>query len=254
VHDAGGLVYYDGANLNALLGRARPGDMGFDIVHVNLHKTFSTPHGGGGPGAGPVGVVEKLRGFLPTPIVARRDDGTYYLDCDRPESIGAIAAHYGNFGVYLKALTYLLLLGRDGLLRVSENAVLNANYLKEKLREHYDLPYGQVCKHECVLSASRQLEYGIHAVDVAKGLIERGFHPPTVYFPLVVPEALMIEPTECEGLETLDAFVDAMVEIARIAREDPGALREAPTTTPVGRLDEVHAARHPDVCYRPPER
>jgi glycine dehydrogenase subunit 2 len=248
VHDAGGLVYYDGANLNALLGRARPGDMGFDIVHVNLHKTFATPHGGGGPGAGPVGVTEQLRRFLPTPIVARRDDGTYYLDTDRPDSIGAIAAHYGNFGVYIKALAYLLRLGRDGLLRVSENAVLNANYLKEKLREHYDLPYPQVCKHECVLSGSRQLAHGIHAVDVAKGLIERGFHPPTVYFPLIVDEAMMIEPTETEGAETLDAFVAAMVEIAELAKSDPDALKACPTTAPVRRLDETEAARNPDTA------
>ncbi|MFP3937161.1 MAG: aminomethyl-transferring glycine dehydrogenase subunit GcvPB [Phycisphaerae bacterium] len=248
VHEIDGLVYYDGANLNALLGRARPGDMGFDIVHLNLHKTFSTPHGGGGPGAGPVGVIERLRRFLPTPIAVRGEGGKYHLDYDRPDSIGAIAPHYGNFNVYLKALAYLLLLGRDGLLRVSENAVLNANYLKEKLREHYDLPYGQLCKHECVFSASRQKKNGVAAVDVAKALIERGFHPPTVYFPLIVDEAMMIEPTETEGAETLDAFVAAMVEIAQLAESDPDSLHECPTKTPVRRLDETQAAREPDVA------
>ncbi len=253
VHAVDGLAYYDGANLNAILGKVRPGELGFDIVHLNLHKTFATPHGGGGPGAGPVGVVARLEPFLPTPIVTKRKDGTYSLDFDRPETIGFIAPFYGNFAVILRAYAYILQLGREGLVEVADNAVLSANYLLARLREHYRLPYERRCMHEFVLSADGLGAGGVRAADVAKALIERGFHPPTVYFPLVVPEALMIEPTECEGLETLDAFVDAMVEIARIAREEPEALRRAPTTTPVGRLDEVHAARHPDVCYRPSE-
>jgi glycine dehydrogenase subunit 2 len=247
VHEVDGLVYYDGANLNALLGRCRPGDLGFDVVHVNLHKTFATPHGGGGPGAGPVGVCEKLVDYLPTSIVRERDDGSFYLDYDRPKSIGYIAPFYGNFGILVRAYAYMLMLGREGLERVSENAVLNANYIKEKLREWYDLPFQQVCKHECVFSASRQAEKGVHAKDIAKALIDRGIHPPTVYFPLIVPESMMIEPTETESKETLDAFIDAMIEIARQAESDPAAFESLPRTTPVTRLDETLAARKPDV-------
>ncbi|NLW50778.1 MAG: aminomethyl-transferring glycine dehydrogenase subunit GcvPB [Candidatus Brocadiaceae bacterium] len=252
VHAVDGLVYYDGANLNAILGRVRPGDVGFDLVHLNLHKTFGTPHGGGGPGAGPVGVVERLRRFLPTPAVERRPDGTFALAVDRPDSIGQLAPFYGNFGVVLRAYAYILALGGEGLARVAENAVLNANYLRTRLRAHYDLPFDRTCMHEFVLSASRQAAGGVRALDVAKALLDRGFHAPTVYFPLTVPEALMIEPTECESRETLDAFADAMIEIAETARRDPDSLHRCPTTTPVGRLDEVAAARKPDLCYVPP--
>jgi len=248
IHGVDGLMYCDGANLNALLGVCRPGDLGFDIIHVNLHKTFATPHGGGGPGAGPVGVCEKLVGYLPVSVVRMRSDGAYWLDYDAPRSIGYVAPFYGNFGVIVKAYAYMLMLGADGLRRVAENAVLNANYLRQKLRDHYDLPYGQLCKHECVFSASRQAAKGVRAADVAKGLIDRGFHPPTIYFPLTVPEALMIEPTETESRQTLDAFVEAMIEIARLAETEPEALTGAPRTTPVGRLDEVAAARRPDLA------
>lgn len=248
VHEVDGLIYCDGANLNATLGRWRPGDAGFDAVHVNLHKTFGTPHGGGGPGAGPVGVSEKLAPYLPVAIVRKRTNGTYYLDYDLPKSIGYIAPFYGAFGVILKAYAYILMLGNEGLLRVSENAVLNANYIKEKLKPYYELPHGQLCKHECVFSAARQAEHGVRAVDIAKALLDRGFHPPTVYFPLTIPEALMIEPTETESKETLDAFIAAMIEIAQLARTDPEALKACPQTTPVGRLDETRAARKPDLA------
>ncbi|MBS3733831.1 MAG: aminomethyl-transferring glycine dehydrogenase subunit GcvPB [Phycisphaerae bacterium] len=248
VHGVDGLMYYDGANLNALLGRCRPGDLGFDIVHLNLHKTFAAPHGGGGPGAGPVGVVERLVDFLPTSVVVAHDDGTYTLDYDRPKSIGYVAPFYGNFGVILKAYTYLLSVGRDGLAAVADNAVLNANYVAAKLREHYDVAVDGLCMHEFVASASRQAAHGVRAIDVAKALIDRGYHPPTVYFPLIVDEAMMIEPTETEGKETLDAFVAAMGEIAELAKSDPEALHAAPTDTPVGRLDETTANRKPDVA------
>ncbi len=248
VHDIDGLMYYDGANLNALLGRCRPGDIGFDIVHVNLHKTFATPHGGGGPGAGPVGVCEKLIPFLPTSVICDRPDGSYWLDYDRPKSIGYIAPFYGNFGVILKAYVYILMLGTDGLERVSENAVLNANYLKEKLKSRFDLPFAQTYKHEFVLSAARQAKNGVRALDIAKALIDRGFHPPTVYFPLIVAEAMMIEPTETESLETLDTFIEAMMEIAELVDSDPDELKSCPRTTPVGRLDETLAARKPDLA------
>ncbi len=248
VHDVDGLMYYDGANLNAILGRVKPGDLGFDIVHLNLHKTFSTPHGGGGPGAGPVGVCEKLLPFLPISIVCQSRDGSYYLDYDRPKSIGYIAPFYGNFAIVLRAYAYILMLGREGVLRVSENAVLNANYIREKLKDVYDLPFDQVCKHECVFSAARQAKNGVHAIDIAKAVIDRGFHPPTVYFPLIVPEAMMIEPTETESKETLDAFIAAMREIAEQAQRDPESFQACPTTTPVSRLDETRAARQPAVA------
>ena len=243
IHDVDGLVYCDGANLNAMLGRCRPGDVGFDIVHVNLHKTFATPHAGGGPGAGPVGVCERLVDFLPASIIRKQPDGSYSLDYDLAKTIGYIAPFYGNFGIIVRAYAYLLMLGREGLLRVSENAVLNANYIRHKLKDHYDLPHPQLCKHECVFSASRQTADGVHALDIAKALIDRGFHPPTMYFPLTVPEALMVEPTETESKETLDAFIDAMIDIAELARTDPEAVTSCPTTTPVGRLDETRAAR-----------
>ncbi len=248
VHAVDGLMYYDGANINALLGRCRPGDIGFDLVHINLHKTFATPHGGGGPGSGPVGAVEKLTPYLPVSIICERPDGSHYLDYDRPKSIGYIAPFYGNFAIVLRAYAYLLMLGREGLLRVSENAVINANYLMVMLKEFYDLPYDRTCMHECVFSAERWGEKGVKAMDIAKALIDRGFHPPTVYFPLTVREAMMIEPTETESKETLDAFAEAMIDIARLAETDPEAVTGCPRTTPVGRLDEVRAARQPDLA------
>ncbi|MFA6447881.1 MAG: aminomethyl-transferring glycine dehydrogenase subunit GcvPB [bacterium] len=245
-HKAGALMYYDGANLNAILGRARPGDLGFDVVHLNLHKTFATPHGGGGPGAGPVGVREKLIPFLPISRVVKRSDGTFALDYDHPQSIGYIAPFYGNFGVILKAYSYMLTLGREGLIRVSENAVLNANYLKNKLKKHYELPNDRMCMHEFVLSADRQMKNGVRSLDIAKAIIDRGYHPPTIYFPLIVHESMMIEPTETESKETLDAFAEIMIELAELAETNPDALRNAPVTTPVSRLDEVKAVKNMD--------
>jgi glycine dehydrogenase subunit 2 len=248
IHDAGALAYCDGANLNALLGKCRPGDIGFDIMHVNLHKTFAAPHGGGGPGAGPLGVGEHLVDYLPVPLVVKRRNGMIELDDDRPASIGPMAPFYGNFAVILKAYAYLLLLGREGLERVSENAVLNANYVLSRLKPYYTYagPADQPCKHECVLSASPEATEGVSAFDIAKALIDYGFHPPTIYFPLTVEEALMIEPTETESKETLDAFCDAMIAIAKRAETDPQSLHDAPRTTSVSRLDEVRAAKWPD--------
>ncbi|MEN8128274.1 MAG: aminomethyl-transferring glycine dehydrogenase subunit GcvPB [Planctomycetota bacterium] len=248
IHSVDGLAYYDGANLNAIVGRVRPGDLGFDIVHLNLHKTFATPHGGGGPGAGPVGVVEKLIDYLPISSVIKREDGTLALDYNKPKSIGYIAPFYGNFGIVLRAYVYILMLGREGLERVAENAVLNANYIKEKLKPYYDIEHGQLCKHECVFSATRQAQNGVHAIDLAKGLLDMGFHPPTMYFPTIVKEALMIEPTECESKETMDAFIDAMIELAKMAEEKPDMLKAAPTTTPVRRLDETKASRQLNIA------
>ncbi len=249
VHGVDGLAYYDGANLNAIVGKARPTDFGFDIVHINLHKTFATPHGGGGPGAGPVGVTEKLLDFLPVSIVVKRNDGTYALEYNRPKSIGYVAPFYGNFAVILKAYVYMLLLGKEGLARVAENAVLNANYVSEKLRGYYEPAVDAVCKHECVVSPSKKmLDNGVHAIDVAKALIDRGFHPPTVYFPTIVKEAMMIEPTETESKETLDAFIEAMIEIARLAESDPDQIKNAPKSTPVSRPDETAAAKNLNVA------
>ena len=252
IHSVDGLAYYDGANLNAIVGKARPGDFGFDIVHLNLHKTFATPHGGGGPGAGPVGVNEKLVDFLPVSVVIKRNDGTYALEYDRPKSIGYIAPFYGNFAVILRAYVYILMLGKEGLSKVAENAVLNANYILAKLKKHYKVAFNHLCKHECVISPTDEmLESGVHAIDVAKALIDRGFHPPTVYFPTIVKEAMMIEPTETESKETIDEFIDAMIEIAELAKTDPEKLREAPTTTPVSRPDETAAAKNPDIAFLP---
>jgi len=247
VHDIGGLMYYDGANLNAIIGKCRPGDLGFDIVHLNLHKTFGTPHGSGGPGAGPVGVTAELERYLPISLVVKRDDGTFALDYDRPDSIGYIAPFYGNFGVILRAYAYILSLGREGLIETAENAVLNANYLMERLRPHYRVACEGPCMHEFVISAAAQAKAGCTAQDIAKALIDRGFHPPTAYFPLTVREALMIEPTETESKETIDAFADAMVEIAELAGSDPDRLRAAPVSTPVGRLDVTGAERRMDL-------
>ena len=252
IHSVDGVVYYDGANLNAILGKAKPGDLGFDIVHLNLHKSFATPHGGGGPGAGPVGVAERLLEFLPVSVVVKREDGTYALEYDRPNSVGYIAPFYGNFGIVLRAYVYILMLGREGLERVAENAVLNANYILAKLKGVYDVVADVPCMHECVLSAETLAKAcGIRALDIAKGLIDRGFHPPTVYFPLIVHEAMMVEPTETESKETIDAFIEAMRELAQLAQDNPEALHSAPVTTPVGRLNETKAARDLNIAYTP---
>ena len=248
VKEAGGLTYCDGANLNAIIGRLRPGDLGFDVMHSNLHKTFSTPHGAGGPGSGPVGVAEKLVPYLPVSRVTKRADGTYTLEYHHSESIGYIAPFYGNFGVILKAYAYLLTLGKKGLVKISENAVLNANYIRTKLSSHYDRPYERFCTHECVFSASRQLKNGVHALDIAKALIDKGIHPPTIYFPLIVNEAIMIEPTETESKEQMDVFIEAMIEIAELAEKNPDEVKKCPVTTPVSRLDETTAARKPVVA------
>ncbi|MET0937622.1 MAG: aminomethyl-transferring glycine dehydrogenase subunit GcvPB [Gaiellaceae bacterium] len=241
-HGAGALMYYDGANLNAVCGIARPGDMGFDIVHINLHKTFSQPHGGGGPGGGPIAVRGILEPFLPVPQVVRRGDGFGY-DFDRPKTIGKVRGFSGPFGVFVRSYAFIRSYG-PALRQMSEAAVLNANYLLALLRDSYDLPYDRLCMHEFVLSARKlKREHGITALDVAKRLMDYGFHPPTIYFPLVVPEALMIEPTETEAKETLDAFAQAMRAIAEEARDDPELLRAAPHSQPVGRLDEVKAVK-----------
>jgi len=249
VHSAGGLTYYDGANLNAILGKVRPGDFGFDIVHLNLHKSFATPHGGGGPGSGPVGVCQKLTPFLPVSIVVKRDDGTYALQYKKPKSIGYIAPFYGNFAVILKAYIYILMLGKTALAEVAEMAVLNANYIRVKLRNYYKPASKNICKHECVFAPTDDmLNAGIHAADIAKALIDRGFHPPTVYFPTIVKEAMMIEPTETESAETLDEFISAMIEISKLAKQAPDKIKKTPTTTPVSRPDETAAARNLDIC------
>ena len=242
VHQAGGLLYYDGANMNAIMGKTRPGDMGFDVVHLNLHKTFSTPHGGGGPGSGPVGVKKELVPFLPGPVVERAEDA-YYLDHHRPLSIGRVKSFYGNFVVVVKAFAYIRSLGAVGLREASETAVLNANYIRARLQDDYELPFGKTCMHEVVFSAQKQMKFGVSALDIAKRLIDFGYHPPTIYFPLIVKEALMIEPTETESKETLDEFIEAMRQIAREAETSPELLKGAPHDTIVKRLDEVKAVR-----------
>jgi glycine dehydrogenase subunit 2 len=248
-HGAGALMYYDGANLNAVCGIVRPGDMGFDIVHINLHKTFSQPHGGGGPGGGPIAVRDILEPFLPSPQVVRLGDGSFGLDEDRPKTIGRVRGFTGPFGVFVRSYAYIRAYGPE-LRGMSEAAVLNANYLLSLLKSAYDLPYDRLCMHEFVLSARRlKREHGVTALDVAKRLMDYGFHPPTIYFPLVVPEALMIEPTETEAKETLDAFAEAMLSIAREAAEQPEVVKEAPTTRPVRRLDEVKAVKQLVVKY-----
>jgi glycine dehydrogenase subunit 2 len=247
-HDAGSLLYYDGANLNAVCGISRPGDMGFDIVHINLHKTFSQPHGGGGPGGGPIVVRDKLEPFLPVPAVVK-DGDSFRLDYDRPKSIGKVRGYTGPFGVFVRSYAYIRSYG-PRLREMSEAAVLNANYLLARLKSAYDLPFDRLCMHEFVLSArSLKREHGISALDVAKRLMDYGFHPPTIYFPLVVPEALMIEPTETEAKETLDEFAEAMLAIVREAAEDPDTVRNAPHGRPVRRLDEVRAAKRAIVKY-----
>ncbi|MDI6741489.1 MAG: aminomethyl-transferring glycine dehydrogenase subunit GcvPB [Smithella sp.] len=279
IHGKGGLLYGDGANANAFMGKTRPGDLGFDVIQLNLHKTFSTPHGGGGPGSGPVGVSQTLVDFLPVPRIIKKDSGcdwsenhltnrdgetsylplphiilkdsTYAWSSDFPHTIGRVRAFYGNFNVVVKAYTYIRSLGAEGLKHATEMAVLNANYIKERLKSYFDLPYDRVCMHECVFSGNRQVaESGVHTSDIAKRLIDYGYHPPTIYFPLIVPEAMMIEPTETESKETLDTFCDAMIAIAKEAKENPDAVHNAPVTTPVSRLDEVLAARKPDVCWK----
>jgi glycine dehydrogenase subunit 2 len=253
VHEAGGLMYMDGANLNALLGIVRPGDMGFDVVHFNLHKTFSAPHGGGGPGSGPVGVKKELAPYLPVPVVVAGEAGRPVLDHHRPRSIGKVQAFYGNFLVMVKAYIYLRRLGEAGLRRVSENAIINANYLMRRLKGIFELPYRQHAMHEFVLSGKNMREHGLRTLDIAKRLLDFDVHAPTVYFPLIVPEALMIEPTETESRRSLDAFVAAMRRIAEEASTDPETLKTAPHTTPVGRLDEVRAAKDLKLRWTPQE-
>jgi glycine dehydrogenase subunit 2 len=269
---AGAIAYMDGANLNAILGRFRPGEVGFDVMHFNLHKTFSTPHGGGGPGAGPVGVSRRLEPFLPAPQPILLDGdpdevrraawegreaprARFALDTDRPQSIGKVRGFYGNFGMFVRAYAYIRSNGDSGLRQVSDDAVLAANYLRVRLADAYDLPYDRICKHEVVFSGKRQKrQHGVTTLDIAKAILDAGIHPPTIYFPLIVEEALMIEPTETESLETLDRFVEVMLDIARRAADDPGSVKGAPVTTPVGRLDEAGAARRPDLRHRYPER
>lgn len=249
VHEAGGKLYYDGANLNAVLSKARPGDMGFDVVHLNLHKTFTGPHGGGGPGSGPVGVKKDLIPYLPKPVVIKKD-GEFVLDYDRPLSIGRVKPYYGNFGINVRAYTYIRTMGPDGLKAVTEYAVLNANYMMRRLEPYFDLPFNRHCKHEFVLSGKRQKKLGVRTLDIAKRLLDFGYHPPTIYFPLNVEECIMIEPTETESKETLDAFIEAMIQIAKETEENPEIVQEAPHTTVVGRLDETTAARKPILRYQ----
>ncbi len=247
-HNAGALVYMDGANMNALLGLIRPAELGIDVMHFNLHKTFSTPHGGGGPGSGPVGVVEKLVDFLPTPCVTKTASG-YTLDCDRPQSIGKVSTFYGNFAIIVRAYTYIRMLGAEGLKKASQNAILNANYLLSKLSDKFDQPYDMTPMHEFVLAGTRQKQQGVKTLDIAKRLLDFGVHAPTVYFPLIVPEALMIEPTETESKETLDAYADYLLQIAREAEENPEKVKQAPTKTPLKRLDEAQAAKELNIRY-----
>lgn len=250
IHEAGGLVYMDGANMNALVGVARPGDMGVDVIHLNLHKTFSTPHGGGGPGCGPCLCTEELRPFLPTPRVEKNESG-YFLNYDHPHSIGRVKAFYGNFGMMVRALSYIYTHGRDGLKEATETAVLNARYVSHKLADVYDKPYASDCMHEAIFSHKNQSKRGVVTLDIAKRLIDYGFHPPTVYFPLVVEGAMLIEPTESVGRADLDAFCEAMVEIDRESQEDPDLIKAAPHSTRIGRLDEAAAARKPVLRWKP---
>jgi len=250
LHAKGAYLYCDGANFNSFVGIARPGDMGIDVIHSNLHKTFSTPHGGGGPGAGPVGVSEKLVPFLPTPTVEQHEDGTFYLDSSHPQSIGRMRAFNGNFNVLVRALTYMRSMGPTGLRRIGQMAVLNANYIRARLKGAYHLPYDAPSLHEVVFSDKIQTAHDVHTLDIAKRLMDYGFHPPTIYFPLIVSGALMIEPTESEPKEELDAFCDAMLAIARESEERPELVRSAPHTTPVRRLDEARAARNPILRWK----
>jgi len=249
VHDAGGLMYYDGANLNPMLGACRPGDMGFDVMHINLHKTFSTPHGGGGPGSGPVGVRAGLEPFLPTPRVVFRDD-MFRVETTNPQSLGSIGAFFGNFGVMVKAYVYILSLGREQIKMVGPLATLNANYIKESLKDVYELPIEGLCKHEFVFDGLKDKSTGVTTMDVAKRLLDYGYHAPTIYFPLLFHESLMIEPTENESKDTIDGFIQVMRQIAEEAKNDPELVKTAPHTTPIGRVDDVLAAKHPIVTYK----
>jgi glycine dehydrogenase subunit 2 len=251
VHEAGALTYCDGANMNAILGIARPGDMGFDAMHFNLHKTFASPHGGGGPGSGPVAVKEFLAPYLPVPVV-EADESGYFLNFERPDTIGRVHSFYGNVGVIVRAYLYVMSLGARGLRSVAQNAVLNANYLLSKMRSAYEVPYGDRCMHEFVVSARKQKSQGVRAMDVAKRLMDFGFHPPTVYFPLIVAEALMIEPTETESRETLDAFASAMLTIAQEVESQPQIILSAPHSTYRTKVDEAHAARKLELSWEQP--
>lgn len=248
VHDAGGLLYYDGANMNAIMGHARPGDMGFDVVHYNIHKTFSTPHGGGGPGSGPVGCKKLLVPFLPVPMV-EKDGDRYFLDYNYPQTVGKVKDFYGHFGILVRAYTYILTMGSDGLKKASEMAVLNANYMLGKLKHHYYLPIDTIYKHEFVLGGLKDTLSEVSTLDIAKRLLDYGYHPPTIYFPLIINQAMMIEPTESESKETLDEFCDALIAIAKESKEDPELLKTAPHDTVVRRPDETKAARSPVVKY-----
>jgi glycine dehydrogenase subunit 2 len=255
VHAVGGLMYYDGANANALMGNARPGDMGFDLMHLNLHKTFSIPHGGGGAGHGPVGVAERLVPFLPVPVVTEDGAGVFRLDFDRPQAIGMMRSFWSNFAHAVRALTYIRANGGEGLTRVSQLAVLNANYVRAQVKSFLETPYDEPCRHEFVASAAGlKRETGVRALDLAKALLDRGYHAPTIYFPLLVPECLMIEPTETESKETLDGFVAALREIVEMARTDPQAVLASPVNTVVGRIDETRAARQPNLRWEPAQR
>ena len=249
IHSVDGLMYYDGANLNAVMGRCRPGDIGFDAIHVNVHKTFATPHGGGGPGAGPVGVNKKLEPFLPISRVEMKADGMFFLNYDYPDSIGYIASFYGNFGIILRAYAYILMLGKQGIKDVSDHAVLNANYIRERLKSVYDLAYDRICMHECVFSALKQSSRGVQALDIAKYLIDQNIHPPTVYFPLTVKEAMMIEPTETESKETMDRFIDVMIQADKLSQSNPEEFHFMPRTMPISRPDETKAAREIQTNY-----
>ncbi len=252
VHEAGALMYMDGANMNALLGIVRPGDLGFDVVHFNLHKTFSTPHGGGGPGSGPIAVTEQLADFLPMPCIRKKENG-YTLDCSRAQSVGKVSTFYGNFAVIVRAYTYIRSLGAAGLRQVSEAAIINANYLQSLLKDEYDLPFKGRPMHEFVLSGERQKAKGVKTLDIAKRLLDFGVHAPTVYFPLIVHEALMIEPTETETKQSIEEFAGFMIQIAKEIEQAPEMLKQAPTSTPVSRLDEALAARELNVRYRFPK-
>ena len=249
MHNAGALLYYDGANLNAIMGIAKPGEMGFDVVHVNTHKTFGTPHGTGGPGAGPIAVTDELKDFLPVPTI-NYDGENFYFDFDKPNTIGKMKSFFGNFGVLLRAYAYILSLGKNGLKQASMDAVLSANYLKEKLKGIYKLPYDYPCMHEFVLSGDNQKAQGVNTLGIAKKLMDYGVHPPTVYFPLIVHEAMMIEPTETECKETLDEFIEIMEKIAKEIENDPESVLKSPLNTPVGKVDEVLAAKQLNLAYR----
>ena len=249
IHEIGGLQYYDGANLNAIMGIARPGDMGFDVCHLNLHKTFSTPHGGGGPGSGVVCCNKKLEPFLPVPILSKDKNGKYFWDYNKKDSIGKVKGYYGNFGMFVRALAYIMANGKEGLVQISKDAVLNANYLKENLKKYYDLPYKIDCMHEFVLSGTRQKKQGVNTLAIAKRLLDFGIHAPTIYFPLVVPEAIMIEPTETESKEELDKFIEIMKQVADEVSSNPELVKNAPYNTPVRRVDEATASRNLNLCW-----